>query len=152
MTVSRLVGIVAAICLPVVAAPSGEDPVLRKESMPEWMLLHKVQPAYPAEALQHRIQGTVRLTAVIGRDGRIEYLGVISGHPLLLSAALKAGRQWAYRPTLLFDKPVRVITEIEVQFRLDANGNPIHEDWRPQPRPHKPSQARGGRTALASYA
>ena len=56
MTTSMFLAIVTAICLPVVAAPSGEEP-LRKDSMPEWMLLRKVQPVYSAEALQARIQG-----------------------------------------------------------------------------------------------
>ena len=121
MTAWRLAGIVTAICLPVVVAPSDEEP-LWKESMPEWKLLHKVQPAYPAEALQHQIQGTVRFTAVIGRDGRIERLRLISG--------------------MLRGKPLRVITEINVHFRLDQDGNPVREDWRPQPKPKKPQPER----------
>ena len=141
MTAWRLVGIVTAICLPVVAAPSDEEP-LRKQSMPEWKLLRKVQPEYPTEALQSQIQGVVRLTAVIGRDGRIESLRSISGHPLFLPAAREAVQQWLYRPTLLRGKPVRVITEIDVHFRLDQDGKPVREDWRPQPKPKKPQPER----------
>jgi periplasmic protein TonB len=98
--------------------------------MPEWQLLHRVDPEYPSAALAHRIQGTVRFSAIIAKDGHIEALRLISGHPLLVPAARKAAQQWIYRPTLLGDKPVRVITTIDVPFRLDAYGNPAKEPER----------------------
>jgi protein TonB len=60
----------------------------------------------------------VRLTAIIGRDGAIRNLQVMSGHPLLTPAALEAVKQWRYQPTLLNDEPVEVITQIEVNFTL----------------------------------
>jgi len=94
----------------------------------EWKLLHKVDPEYPSAALRGRIQGIVRFTAIIGKDGHIERLRLISGHPLLVRAARKAAEQWVYRPTLLSDKPVRVITEIYVYFQLDPYGNPRKND------------------------
>jgi protein TonB len=103
--------------------------------MPEWQLLHQVDPEYPSAALAHRIQGTVRFSAIIAKDGHIEALRLISGHPLLVRAARKAAQQWIYGPTLFGDKPVRVITTIDVQFRLDAYGNPVKDDDR------KPSPA-----------
>ena len=81
-------------------------------------LVKKVQPAYPLPALQGRIQGVVKLHAIIGRDGTVTQLEVISGHPLLLQAALDAVRQWTYQPTLLEGKPVEVDTEIDVIFQL----------------------------------
>jgi periplasmic protein TonB len=77
------------------------------------------RPAYPALARATRAQGTVRIQAVIGRDGSIRNLQVTSGPPLLINAALDAVRQWRYRPTLLNDVPVEVITDIEVNFTLN---------------------------------
>jgi protein TonB len=59
-------------------------------------LEHEVLPAYPALASQARVQGVVRLSAIIGKDGHVENLKVISGHPLLISSALEAVRQWVY--------------------------------------------------------
>jgi protein TonB len=81
-------------------------------------LIRQVNPRYPPLAKQARISGTVRLTAIIGRDGAIERLQVISGHPLLAPAALEAVKQWVYRPTLLNEVPVEVITQIDVNFTL----------------------------------
>jgi periplasmic protein TonB len=90
--------------------------------MPEGKLLHKVDPEYPPAALQHRIHGIVRFNAIIGKDGHIERLRLIDGHPLLVRAAREAVQQWIYRPTLLGDKPVRVITQIAVPFELNPYG------------------------------
>ena len=80
-------------------------------------LVNKVQPVYPPLARQARIEGVV-LYAIIGKDGSIEQLEVISGHPLLQQAALDAVRQWVYQPTLLEGKPVEVDTTIDVAFQL----------------------------------
>ena len=62
----------------------------------------------------------VRLHAIIGKDGSVMQLEVISGHPLLVDAALNAVRQWVYQPTLLEGKPVEVDTTIDVIFQLSA--------------------------------
>jgi periplasmic protein TonB len=81
-------------------------------------LIAQPTPVYPALARQARVPGTVRLTAIIGRDGAIRNLQVMSGHPLLTPAALEAVKQWRYQPTLLNDEPVEVITQIDVNFTL----------------------------------
>jgi protein TonB len=81
-------------------------------------LIAQATPAYPALAKQARVAGTVRLTAIIGRDGAIRNLQVMSGHALLTAAALEAVKQWRYQPTLLNDEPVEVITQIDVNFTL----------------------------------
>lgn len=81
-------------------------------------ITRKVAPLYPAEARQQRIQGTVRLEAIIDRQGAIYRLDLIGGHPLLADAALPAVRQWRYEPTLLNGEPVEVITMIDVNFTL----------------------------------
>jgi TonB family protein len=81
-------------------------------------LIHKVAPEYPSLARQARIQGTVRFAAMIGKDGSIESLNLISGHPLLVDAAKTAVQQWQYKPTLLNGEPVRVATTVDVNFAL----------------------------------
>ncbi|HKW57152.1 MAG TPA: energy transducer TonB, partial [Candidatus Acidoferrum sp.] len=82
------------------------------------MLINRVQPVYPALARQTRISGTVRLHAIISKDGSVKELEVISGHPLLVQSALDAVRQWRYHPTLLNGEPVEVDTTIDVIFSL----------------------------------
>ena len=81
-------------------------------------LIHDVRPAYPALAKQIRVQGVVRIEAIISRDGVIRDARVVSGHPLLVAAALDAVRQWRYRPTVLNDQPVEVALALEVNFIL----------------------------------
>jgi protein TonB len=71
---------------------------------------------YPPLAKQARIQGVVLLEAVISKDGAIDNLRVISGHPLLTQAAIDAVKQWRYKPTLLNGEPVEVVTTITVNF------------------------------------
>jgi protein TonB len=60
----------------------------------------------------------VKLEGVISKEGTIEELKVISGHPLLIQAALDAAKQWRYQPTMLNGVPVEVITTIDVNFTL----------------------------------
>jgi periplasmic protein TonB len=79
-------------------------------------LISQPMPVYPPLAKQARIQGTVRFEAVIGADGRIVSLNLVSGHPLLVEAAQEAVRQWVYQPTLLNGVPTQVITQIDVNF------------------------------------
>jgi len=81
-------------------------------------LIKKPTPNYPPLAKQARIQGTVKFTAIIGKDGTIQNLTLVTGHPLLVQAAQDAVKQWIYQPTLLNNEPVEVVTEIDVNFTL----------------------------------
>jgi TonB family protein len=83
------------------------------------MLLSQQPPVYPLLAKQAGIQGVVKLSATIAKDGTMQHLEVISGHPLLITAAMEAVRQWVYKPTLLNGQPVEVQTEINVTFTLN---------------------------------
>jgi periplasmic protein TonB len=105
---------------PVEIAPVKPNPTSIRAStgVQQAMLIHEVKPPYPPLARQARISGTVRLAAVIARDGSIQHLQVITGPPLLVKAALDAVQQWRYKPTLLSGEPVEVITEIDVNFTL----------------------------------
>jgi protein TonB len=81
-------------------------------------LIFQPHPEYPPLAKMARIQGVVRLDATISKDGTIQDLKVISGHPLLVKAALDAVQRWRYQPTLLNGEAVEVATEIDVNFTL----------------------------------
>ena len=78
----------------------------------------RVQPNYPPLARQARIQGAVVLQAMISKDGNIENLQLISGHPMLAPAAIEAVKQWKYKPYLLNGEPVEVETQVQVNFTL----------------------------------
>jgi protein TonB len=81
-------------------------------------LIRRVQPVYPPLAKSARVQGTVEFTATISKDGNIENLVLVRGHPLLVNAAREAVLQWKYRPTMLNGQPVEVVTDIIVNFTL----------------------------------
>lgn len=105
----------------VAAQPAQPKPVEQLRvggDVQEAKLTHKVIPVYPRLAVVARISGTVTLSAIIGADGRIRELRAVSGHPILIPAALEAVRQWTYSPTLLNGAPVEVITTIDVKFRF----------------------------------
>lgn len=82
-------------------------------------LIYEVQPEYPVLARAARVQGTVRLEAIIGKDGSVASLHVLSGPPLLITSATQAVARWRYQPTLLNGVAVEVSTEIDVNFTLN---------------------------------
>ena len=98
--------------------PEGTNRIRVSTEVQEAKLMNKVIPAYPPLARQARIQGTVKLHAIIGTDGTIEWLEAVEGHPLLIQAAMDAVKQWRYKPTLLEGAPVEVETYIDVIFTL----------------------------------
>jgi protein TonB len=122
-------GIIGGI--PQAAPPPPPPPVKKEEPKPvvpqrirvggnvqAAMLIRQPKPLYPPLAKQARIQGTVRFNAIIGKDGTIQNLQLVSGHPLLVPSATEAVRQWVYKPTLLNGEPVEVQTQIDVNFTL----------------------------------
>jgi protein TonB len=88
--------------------------------MMEGNLVLGVQPLYPPLAKQARIQGQVVLRAMISRDGMIGNLQVLSGHPMLVQAAIDAVKQWRYRPYFLNGQAVEVETQVTVNFVLSG--------------------------------
>jgi TonB family protein len=81
-------------------------------------LVRKVDPIYPPQAQAAGVLGTVRFRAVIGKDGRVQNLELISGHPLLVESARECARLWQYEPALLDGQPVEAVTQAEVKFLL----------------------------------
>ncbi|MBZ5539076.1 MAG: energy transducer TonB [Acidobacteriia bacterium] len=82
-------------------------------------ILQRIQPLYPEKARRERLQGTVKLFAIIGKDGSIHMLRVATGYCSLAQEAMRAVRQWRYSPTLLEGQPVEVETTIDVIFSLN---------------------------------
>ena len=101
--------------------PTVTHTTVRISHMSEGDLVHKVQPAYPQLAKLAHVQGVVVLAAVISREGTIEKLRVVNGHPMLVQAAVDAVQQWRYKPYILNGDPVEVETQITVNFSLTGS-------------------------------
>jgi protein TonB len=82
------------------------------------LIIKKIQPKYPKDARNQRIQGPVLLQAVISETGDVKDIRLVSGHPLLAPAAIDAVKQWKYRPYQLNGKPVEIVTMITLNFQL----------------------------------
>jgi protein TonB len=105
---------------PALPPPPPPAHTVRLSSMREGDLIYQAKPEYPALARSARIQGSVVLQAVISRQGTIESLRVLAGHPLLVRAAIAAVIQWRYRSYVLNNEPVEVETQITVNFSLSG--------------------------------
>lgn len=101
-----------------VAVPKIADKVRVSSGVAQGLLVHQVMPQYPPLARQARIQGTVVFQAVIGKDGTVQNLHVLSGHAILIQAARDAVSQWRYKPYYLNGEPVAADTQINVNFTL----------------------------------
>jgi TonB family protein len=104
-------------------APQGarSSRVRVSQAVMQGMVISKVQPIYPPDARAARIQGSVVIAAIIGKDGNIQSERLISGHPLLAPAAMDAVKQWKYRPYLLNGQAVEVDSQVTVNFTLPSN-------------------------------
>jgi periplasmic protein TonB len=108
----------APIAMPKAVVPAPPQRVKVSGGVVAGLLLNKVQPSYPPLAKQARIQGTVVLQAVIGKDGSIQHLKALSGHPMLIQSAIDAVSRWKYKPYILDGEPVEVDTQVTVNFTL----------------------------------
>ena len=126
-----LIAILTALLLGGAAAQTNPPQAVEIPSgTSQGLLISKVQPTYPPLARQARVQGTVVLRALIAKDGSMEDLTVVSGHPMLVQAALDAVKQWRYKPYLVDGKPVEVETTINVNFQLSEVPP---EEWPSEP-------------------
>jgi TonB family protein len=105
-----------------VASDHAAKPILQtmtiSSGVSQGLLLKKVQPVYPPNALRMRIEGAVKLLATVGKTGSITAVKVVSGEPLLGQAAMEAVKQWKYKPYLLNGEPVEIQTEVTINFKL----------------------------------
>jgi protein TonB len=113
---AAIAGAVGSVAQPSTAGQPSRVRV--SQGVSQGLLIKKVAPHYPDDARQARIQGTVVLNAVIGKNGDVEELTLVSGHPMLAPAAIAAVKQWKYKPYLLQGEPVKVETQIVVNFSL----------------------------------
>jgi protein TonB len=123
MASNRPITIVAwasTICLAVtLLGQSAPAPRIRvSEKVSQIFLLKKVEPQYPQEARDKRIQGPVVMRAEISKEGDVTDLQVVTGDPLLATAAVDAAKQWKYKPYILNGQPVMVETRITLDFHL----------------------------------
>ncbi len=111
-----------AISVPTSPGPGSQEQPLNvpAESMRQRVISHP-EPVYPEFARRARIQGAVVLGTVIGADGSVKTIRVLSGDPALAASAVEALRQWRYRPYLRDGTPVEVRTEVTFQFTLPKN-------------------------------
>jgi periplasmic protein TonB len=100
-------------------APPAVRVIRRSESVQEGQLITRVIPTYPQIARVARISGTVELLVLVGRDGRVLSVQVLSGSPLLAAAAKQAVEQWRYRPAILDGQAAEVEARVTVNFVLD---------------------------------
>lgn len=111
---------------PTAPAPSTSpvEPVQRSKdvTVARAKMIRQVPPIYPKSAKKARIQGTVVLHAIIGKDGSVQDIQYASGPQELLGATIDAVRQWRYEPTLVAGRPVEIKTTISVAFRLNGKG------------------------------
>jgi periplasmic protein TonB len=116
-TMNGVIGGIAnsAAIVPKIATPTR---VRVSQGVTQGLLLRKINPTYPPLAKQARIAGAVVLQAEISKDGSIQNLHVISGHPMLVPSAIEAVKQWKYKPYILNGEPVEVETTITVNFTL----------------------------------
>jgi protein TonB len=100
------------------AAPQPQDrqPARVEQSIAEGFLEKKVNPVYPEKARQMRIQGTVVLNVLLSKKGKVKEMHVVSGHPLLVPAAMDAVKQWKYKPLKVEGRAVEVETDVVVNF------------------------------------
>ncbi len=111
--------LMAGLPAPVPAKVTPPAQKLRVSSgVAEGQLIHQVSPKYPSQARQAHIQGTVALQAVIGKDGSVQGLRVLSGPPLLVPAAMEAVKEWRYKPFYLNGEASDADTQINVKFTL----------------------------------
>jgi periplasmic protein TonB len=106
---------VTAVAPPVIKTPHPPVSVMMQGN-----LIDRIQPNYPPIARAVGVQGQVILRAIISRQGTIANLQVVSGHPMLVKAAVDAVKQWRYRPYVLNGQPVEVETQITVNFLLSG--------------------------------
>jgi protein TonB len=102
----------------VAAQQAGGQRLRVSSELQQAKIVSTAMPVYPVLAKRGRIEGTVKLQAVIDKDGKVDKVETLSGHPILEQAAVEAVRKWRYRPTVLNGENVEVVTTIDVVFKL----------------------------------
>jgi TonB family protein len=112
-----IAGLASSAPLPAPPTSTLPQPTPEKLLAPSY-LLYRVEPTYPRGAEERHIEGTVRMRALIGKDGRVRKVELVSGPPLLVEAAMNAARDWRYIPAVLNGQSVESEEDISIDFRL----------------------------------
>jgi protein TonB len=104
--------------IPVAQPKLAAQPVRVSSGGVQGLVIHQVAPLYPAQARRDRVQGTVVLQAVIGKDGSVLNVHALRGNPILIQAAVDAVKQWRFKPYTLNGEPVESETQVNVNFTL----------------------------------
>jgi len=113
---SAISGIVSSV--PVTVPKPSAQMMKVSQGISQGLLVKKVDPVYPRQAMQSRIQGSVQLEAIIAKDGSISSVKVLSGDAVLAAAAVDAVRRWKYKPYFLDGQPIEIQTQITMNFTL----------------------------------
>jgi protein TonB len=89
------------------------------QGVSQGLLIKRVQPKYPSNALAVHAQGAVQIEATINKEGNVTNLKVLSGDSILARAAVEAVRQWRYKPYYLNGEPVEIQTQITINFKAN---------------------------------
>jgi TonB family protein len=108
----------ACVAAALYAAPPDAPKIRVGAAVQAANITYRIDPVYPQQAKQSRVQGTVTLNIEVGADGKVEHVEPVSGPPILMQASIDAVLQWAYKPTLLNGQPVGVTTTVDVNFTL----------------------------------
>jgi periplasmic protein TonB len=119
--IGGIIGSSSTAPIPTLSKPRAVQRVRVSQGVTNGLLLNRVEPTYPPLAQQAHIQGAVVLTAVIGKDGSVQRLQLVSGHPLLAPAAIAAVKQWRYKPYVLNGVPVDIETTVTVTFHVRSS-------------------------------
>jgi len=120
MARSHLICLGLILCGALASIAQQRQPIRVGGNRQESKLIHKVEPAYPEEAIEKKIQGWVILVVTVDEKGKVAHLEGVEGHPLLVQAAVEAVRQWRYLPTYLDRKPVSIMSTVVLLFRLGS--------------------------------
>ena len=117
-----VIGGIVSSASTVAAVPTLTKPTPQRvrvsQGVSKGLVIYRIEPTYPPAARAAHIQGVVVLAAIIDKDGNIQNLQVVSGHPMLAPAAIEAVKQWRYKPFLLSGQPLEVETAVTVTFQL----------------------------------
>ncbi|HXJ87848.1 MAG TPA: energy transducer TonB [Candidatus Binatia bacterium] len=117
-----VIGGIVSSASTVAAVPTLTKPTPQRvrvsQGVSKGLVIYRIEPTYPPAARAAHIQGVVVLAAIIDKDGNIQNLQVVSGHPMLVPAAIEAVKQWRYKPFLLNGQPLEVETAVTVTFQL----------------------------------
>jgi periplasmic protein TonB len=103
-------------CLTAALAFAAHPEILRIDTVTDSQIVHKVMPPYPGDAADLHVTGVVKMTVMVGIDGHVRNVKLISGHPLLAPAAMQAARQWVFKPFEHDGQPARAMVRIEIPF------------------------------------